>query len=161
MGEPLNITSIIRECALDLLETEPKVSAEHVVKCAYGRHPEVFAEEAEAMALTSARKIAASIMRSFSEDDSGDQLTMPGLGFPTAIAVVTPDGNYFVRADKAVWAEVEAGEQQRVSNVDRAVAKLDAYREGKEIVRPYMEPDPLCTVAQAVARISATQGETK
>lgn len=89
-------------------------------------------------------------LRSFSDDDGGEQLTIPGLGFPTAIGVVTPDGNYWVRTDKATWPEIEAGERQRMANVDAAVAKLDSYREGKELVRPYMEHDHSVDVAAAI-----------
>jgi hypothetical protein len=146
----MSVRSVLRECALDLLETESKVSAEHVVKCAYARHGEMFAEETEKMVLDHARKVAADIMRSFSDDDGGEQLTIPGLGFPTAIGVVTPDGNYWVRTDKATWPEIEAGERQRMANVDAAVAKLDSYREGKELVRPYMEHDHSVDVAAAI-----------
>lgn len=137
----MNVRSVLRECAAELLETEDRVSAEHVVRCAYTRHGEVFADATDKMVRDLARRMAADIMRGFTEDD-GSQLTIPGLGFPTAIAVVTPDGNYWVRTDKATWNQLCAGEQQRVDNVDAAVAKLDSYREGKETVRPYMESDP-------------------
>lgn len=138
----MNVRSVLRECALDLLETESKVSAEHVVRCAYQRHGAVFSDATDKMVRDLARRMAADIMRGLSDDDGGDQLTIPGLGFPTAIAVVTPDGTYWVRADKATWNELKAGRQQRLDNVNAAVRKLDSYDEGMETVRPHMEHDP-------------------
>ena len=150
MKEAVNVRAVLRECAVDLLAAETKVSAEHVVRCAYRRHGDLFAEATERMVLEHARRIAADIMRSFSEDDGGDQLTIPGLGLPTAICVASPDGTYFVRTDKATWPEIEAGERQREQNVEAAQAKLDAYREGKETVRPYMEHDHCVSVADAI-----------
>lgn len=142
MKDDVNVRAVLRECALDLLETEPKVSAEHVVRCAYQRHGEVFAQATEKMVIDHARRVAADIMRGLSEDEDDAQLTIPGLGFPSAIAVVSPDGTYFVSTHKATWNELVAGRNQRVQNVRAAQAKLDKYDEGMDTVRPYMEDEP-------------------
>ena len=55
-----------------------------------------------------------------------------------------------MRTDKATWAHLVAGEQVRTSNVDRAAAKLDAYRESMAYLRPIMEQRSNLTVAEAV-----------
>jgi hypothetical protein len=34
----VNVHAVLRQCALDLLETEPHVTVEHVVNCAYQHH---------------------------------------------------------------------------------------------------------------------------
>lgn len=161
MGEAMNVRSVLRECAMDLLETEPKVSPEHVVRCAYQRHGELFAEATEQMVLDAARRIAADIMRRFTEDeDENEQLTIPGLGFPSAICVVTPDGTYFVSTHKATLNELRAGRLQRVTNVNAAVAKLDRYDEGLDRVTPYMEADPDgMSVDDALAAMLEENGE--
>lgn len=153
MTAATTVRAVLRECILDLAETERTVSPEHVVRCAYQRHGDLFVEAQQKMVLDHARRLAADMMRAMTEDEGGEQLTIPGLGFPTLINVVTPDGGYFIRTDKATWPEIEAGERQRERNVDNAVAKLDAYREGKETVRPYMEHDHAVTVLEAIAAI--------
>lgn len=151
----MNVRSVLRECAMDLLETEAKVSAEHVVRCAYNRHGDVFADATEKMVLDYARKLAADIMRAFTEDeDDNGQLTIPGLGLPSAIGVVTPDGTYFVSTHKATLNELRAGRQQRVANVNAAQAKLDRYDEGLDRLTPYMEDEPdVTSVDDALARM--------
>jgi hypothetical protein len=146
----VNITSVLRECAADLLDTEPNVTVEQVVGCAYRRHGDAFTEASQQMVLASARSIVANLMRDLADDN--DQLQLPGIeGLPSAIAVQTPDGTYYVRADKARWPELQSGRDLRLSNVERAQAKLDAYDETLEVLRPYMERDDELTVAGAFA----------
>lgn len=135
----MNVRGVLRECATDLLETEPHVTVDQVVGCAYRRHGEVFTAATQAMVLAAAREIVAKVMRDLSEDDSPDQLSLPGLDLPSAIAVQHPDGTYYVRSDKATWEELMAGRQVRVANVSAAQAKLDAYDESCEVLRPHME----------------------
>jgi hypothetical protein len=70
---------------------------------------------------------------------------------PTAIAVPMEKGGfYYVRTDKATWSQLVAGEQVRAAKVERAAAKLDAYRESMAYLRPIMEQHPNLTVAEAV-----------
>lgn len=150
----MNVHAVLRECAVDLLETEPNVTVEQIVFCAYRRHGEAFAASAERMVLASARTIVAKLMRDLTEDDD-EQLAFAGFGgLPSAIAVQTPDGTYYVRADKATWPELLAGEDVRVANVTAAQAKLDAYRETLEQLAPFMRDDATVTVADAAAKMS-------
>lgn len=149
----MNVHAVLRECAVDLLETEPNVTVEQIVFCAHRRHGEAFAEHAEQMVLTAARAIVAKLMRDLTDDD--EQMSFAGFGgLPSAIAVQHPDGTYYVRADKATWSELLAGEDVRAGNVTAAQAKLDAYRDTLEQLAPYMQDDPSLTVAQAVQKMS-------
>lgn len=148
------VNAVLRECAVDLLDTEPTVTVEQVVGCAYRRHGDTFREQAESMVLAMARTVVAKLMRDLAEDD-GDQQEFPGFGgLPSAIAVQHPEGTYYVRADKATWPELLAGEDVRSSNVTAAQAKLDAYRRTLAALRPFMETDHSVTVAAAVQKMS-------
>lgn len=148
----MSVRSILRECAADLLDTEPSVTVDQVVACAYRRHGDAFAAATEQLVLRAARAEVAKLMRDLTEDD--EQQTLPGLSLPSAIAVRTPDGTYYVRADKATWGELVAGRAVRADNVAAAQAKLDAYDDTMDLLRPLMEPNPCMTVAGALALIA-------
>lgn len=145
----MNVHAVLRECATDLLETEPHVTVDQVVGCAYRRHGESFLEAQQQMVLAAAKTIVAKLMRDLT-DDEDEQLALPGIALPSAIAVQDPDGTYYVRSDKATWAELLAGREVRATNVSAAQAKLDAYDESVETLRPFMEDRPGLTVAEAV-----------
>lgn len=149
----MNVHSVLRECAVDLLETEPQVTVAQVVACAYRRHGDVFIQATEQMVQAAAKTIVAKLMRDLSEDDAPTQLSLPGLGLPSAIAVQTAEGTYYVRSDKATWDELLAGRQIREANVSAAQAKLAAYDESCDLLRPYMEGTGR-TVAEAVRLLS-------
>lgn len=151
----MTITSILRDCATDLLETEPTVTVEQVVNCAYRRHGDEFAAESERLVLASARTIVANLLRDLSDDEDDAQLSFPGLDLPSAICVQTPDGTYYVRTDKATWLELLAGRDLRMVNVQRAQAKLALYDESVERLREVMEADASLTVAEAIEKMAA------
>lgn len=150
----MNVHAVLRECAVDLLETEPNVTVERIVGCAYRRHGETFAEHAETMVLAMARTIVAKLLRDLTDDDGDEQMAFPGFGgLPSAIAVQSPEGTYYVRADKATWPELLAGRDVREENVARAQVKLDAYNDTLDELRPFMEADHRVSVAEAVDRM--------
>lgn len=152
----MNVHAVLRECAVDLLETEPNVTVEKVVDCAYHRHGDTFREHAERMVLAAARAIVGKLMRDLTEDDDAEQLTFAGFGgLPSAICVQTSDGTYYVRADKATWPELVAGRDVRAENVARAQYRLSAYDETLDTLRPLMAADPALTVADAVAALAS------
>lgn len=151
----MTIQSILRECATDLLETEPTVTVEQVVNCAYRRHGDEFAAESERLVLASARTIVANLMRDLTDDEGDAQLTIPGLSLPSALAIPAPNGTYYVRTDKATWLELLAGRDVRAVNVERAQAKLDAYADSLERLREVMEADLGLTVAEAIEKMAA------
>lgn len=150
----MSVHSILRTCATDLLDTEPTVTVEQVVNCAYRRHGGEFTDAAEKLILASARAIVANLMRDLSSDEGDAQLTLPGLDLPSALAIPAPSGTYYVRTDKATWTELVLGREVRAENVDRAQAKLDAYDESLETLRPVMEDDPTLSVADALDRLA-------
>lgn len=149
----MNIHAVLRECATDLLNTEPTVTIDQVVGCAYRRHGDAFNQATEAMVLRAARTIVANLMRDLSDDDGQQSFDLGGLELPSAIAVQHPDGTYYVRADKATWPELMAGRQIREANVAAAQAKLDAYDESCDVLRPHMEGTTR-TVADAARLIA-------
>lgn len=150
----MTVRSVLRACADDLLDTEPSVTVDQIVTCAYRNHPDVFAEHADRMMMQSARTLVASMMRELVEDDD-DQLVLTGLGLPSAICVQAANGTYYVRSDKATWVELCAGRGLRSDNVEAAQRKLDRYDQAVDALRAVMESDHSCTVAEAVARIAA------
>lgn len=149
----MKIRTVLRECAVDLLGTEPNVTVERIVSCAWSRHSDAFAEATTQMINQAAREIVANLLRDLTEDEEQDQLTLPGLGLPSAIAVQTPDGTYYVRSDKATWPELQAGRKVRVENVARAAARLDDYDEALANLAPIMEADHAITVADALRKM--------
>jgi hypothetical protein len=150
----MNVRAVLRECATDLLETEPNVTVAQVVGCAYRRHGDVFTSATQQMVEAAARDIDAKMMRDLSDDDGVAQLSLPGLELPSAIAVQHPDGTYYVRSDKATWDELLAGRQVREANVSAAQAKLDTYDESLDVLRPHMEGTER-TVADAVRLLAS------
>ena len=149
----MNVRTVLRECATDLLDTEPNVTVAQVVGCAYRRHGDVFAAASQQMVEAAARDIVAKLMRDLTDDDGPSQLSLPGLELPSAIAVQHPDGTYYVRSDKATWTELLAGREIREANVSAAQAKLDTYDESLDVLRPHMEGSGR-TVAEAVRLIA-------
>lgn len=145
------LNSILTECATDLLDTEDVVDVDQVVACAYSRYGDVFTQETERLVLDAARRIARNVMRDLSDDDTEQRL--PGIHLPSAIAMPRPDGSFgYVSAEKATWAVLQAGRELRITNVDRAVAKLDLYDATLARLRPFMEADPNLTVMDALRR---------
>lgn len=149
----MSVRSVLRECALDLLDTEPNVTVEQVVNCAYRRHGETFAEESERLVLASARTEVARLMRDMIDDDDDEQ-QLPGFGLPSAICVQSPNGTYYVRADKATWPELQAGRRVRSDNVEAATRKLDRYDDALAELEPFMAGDDEITVGKAVAMMA-------
>lgn len=148
----MNVHAVLRECAADLLNTEPNVTVDQVVGCAYRRHGDAFNEAQQAMVLAAAKTIVAKLMRDLTDDDGQQTLGFTDLELPSAIAVQHPDGTYYVRSDKANWDELMAGRALRESNVVAAQAKLDAYDESCDLLRPYMDGTGR-TVADAVRQM--------
>jgi hypothetical protein len=145
------LKSILRDAAVSLLESRDRVEAKDVVQKAKMQHADVFEQEQHRLVMEAAGRIAKEIMKELSENDEPPLLDLFGLSVPTAIAVPKEGrGFYYVRTDKATWEQLVAGEQTRAANVERALAKLDAYRESMEYLRPTMERYPDRTVAEAM-----------
>ncbi len=144
------LKSILHEAATSLLESRDRVEAPDVVLRARMLHADVFEREQERLLMEAAGRIAKAIMKELSENDQ-PTLSLSGLAVPTAVAVPKEKGGfYYVRTDKATWSQLVAGEQVRTANVERAAAKLDAYRESMAYLRPIMAQHPNLTVAKAV-----------
>ena len=97
------------------------------------------------------RTEVARLMRDMIDDDDGEQQSLPGFGLPSAICVQSPNGTYYVRADKATWPELQAGRRVRSDNVEAAARKLRRYDDALAELEPFMADDEERTVAQAVA----------
>lgn len=151
----MKIHAVLRECATDLLDTEDHVTVDQVVGCAWRRHGESFAEAQEQMVMVAARTIVRDLLRKMAEDDADNAQGSLFGGLPAAIAVPTPDGTFYVRADKATWPHLLAGRGVRADNVDAARTKLAAYDETLESLRPLMENDHDLSVAEAVRRLNS------
>jgi hypothetical protein len=148
------LKTILRDAAVSLLESRDRVEARDVVQKARMSNADVFEREQQRLLMDAAGRIAKAIMKELSENDEPPLLSLLGLAVPTAIAVPKEEGGfYYVRTDKATWVQMVAGERTRAANVERALAKLDAYRESMEYLRPAMERHPERTVAAAVKHL--------
>jgi len=146
-----SLKSILYDAATSLLESRERVEARDVVRKARMLHADVFEREQERLVMEAAGRIAKAIMKELSENDQPPLLSLSGLAVPTAIAVPKEkSGFYYVRTDKATWTQLLAGERTRATYVERAAARLDAYRESIAYMRPVMERHPNLTVAEAV-----------
>ena len=93
-------------------------------------------------------------LRKMSGGDANLQLSLPGFDFPAVIAVRDDKRVYYVLSANATLSELEAGELERIENVDAAQAKLDAYRSSLDRVRPTMLPNPSMTLGEALRKIA-------
>ncbi len=84
-------------------------------------------------------------------EDHGQMALFPGL--PAAIRV---DENRYVPRDRATWADLLAGRQERVENIANAEKALALYDNDIERLRPYMADDLGVTVADAINEMDAT-----
>ena len=151
---------VLNEAAVALLESQRRVRPGEVVRRARDLHAELFAMEQERLIMQAAERIAKQVIKDLSEDDDDErgpsacQLVLLDLALPTAIALPDEDGPgdtfVYIRTDKATWADLLAGGGVRDRNVERALAKRDAYWESVDYVRPIMEPRPDLTVAEAL-----------
>jgi hypothetical protein len=148
-----SLNSILYDAATSLLSRD-RVETRDVVRKARMLHGDVFEREQERLVTEAAGRIAKAIMKELSENDQPPLLSLSDLAVPTAIAVPHEKGGfYYVRTDKATWTQLLAGERTRTANIERAAARLDAYRESIAYLRPAMEKHPNLTVAEAVQLI--------
>ena len=97
--------------------------------------PDEVSRESEKLVYTAVLNMLKGIARS-SADASG-QLEL--WGFPQVIAVDNGEGYTYMKAVNATYGKLIIGCSIREENVERATAKLDAYREALDKVRPFME----------------------
>lgn len=136
-----SVKAAIGECVDIVLEGNDRATVDDIVSCAWDRHSELLYEHGNHLAWRQVRAIVKSIMRErTSDDDLHTQQTIPGLGFPSAIAIPTGANEFeYVRWDKATWSDLVAGREVRVANITNAQRQLDRYDESLERVRPVME----------------------
>lgn len=156
----MSLHSILAETTHALLDSDFRITATDVVERARKNNEAIFAAETDKLVMDAARRIVKEILRDLTQDDhaaSDDQVILPGLVLPSAIAVEDEGGNfYYVKAQKATRQELQAGRAQRVSNVLRAQKRLDQYDETLELLLPLMDDDDM-TVEDAVRLLSEGQ----
>lgn len=139
----------IRSTAVEL-STGQRVTVDEIAAAAEATHPDLISAESERLVHSAVRREVKDVLRSMSEDDDA-QLALPGLDFPSRLAVRDAAGAVvYVDTHVATWADLEAAEAERARHVAAASAKLDSFRRGKSRLRPYMG-EPTVTVAEAVA----------
>jgi hypothetical protein len=90
-----------------------------------------------------------------SSDDEQQQL--PGLAIPRILDIETEGETCLMRAEFAVWGELQAARSMRTLNVDRAVAALAEYDKALDRVRAAMEPFPAKTLGDAMAELGIVE----
>lgn len=122
-------------------------------------HPQIIRDHFEHLGNRQLLNEIKSILRAWSEDDhtSNDQMTLPGIALPTAIAIPAENESGYVyrSTSSATFEDLLAAEHVRLKNVERAQARLDQFRESLETLRPYMEHDRLVTVADAIEQMQS------
>jgi hypothetical protein len=134
---------------VDEMLAEGRVTPEDLVARMWKRHRDLLDGE-------SVRLINAQVWKSardYCRDVDDEQHELPGLGIPRVLDVTVPDGTYLMKAEEANWAELNAGRQVRVLNVDRAVRRLNRYDDGLEKVRPLMEQRPRMKLRTAMKQL--------
>lgn len=148
----MSLAERVRECAEALLDSgSGRPSPEHITDEVFARYETEVEEELTHRGREYVRRIVRDVVKRMGLEEA-DESQMSFFGLPSVINVVTGDGSYVVRAERAVWGEVSAGQQQRVDNVVAAQARLDAYRGAMSELRPFMEDKPRVTVAEALRR---------
>ena len=160
-----SLYGVLNEAAVALLESQRRVRPREVVQRARDLYADLFELERERLVMQAAERIAKQVMKDLAEDDdeergpSACQMVLLNLALPTAIALPDQDEArdefVYVRADKATWPDLIAGGQVRDRNVERALAKRDAYWESVDYLRPIMEKQPGLTVADAMRILRA------
>ena len=155
----LTIHAVLAESALVLLDQQRLVWPREVVLRAWELHADLFEREQRRLVMQAAERDVKQIMKDLTEDEeegrgTAAQLALFGLALPTAIALAdeegSEDGCPYVRTDKATWSDLLVGGKTRDRNVERALAKRDAYWESVDYLRPIMEQQPHLTVAVAL-----------
>ncbi|NBW23546.1 MAG: hypothetical protein EBR82_87950 [Caulobacteraceae bacterium] len=151
----MSFRSLLRDTAMEMVESGRPLIANDVVKEVQVRYPEEYAAEVDRLAFNACNREAKKLLKDLSEDDGKAQLTLPGLDLPSVIAIPCEGGDFVYRATYACTLdEVEAGRIVRASNVLAAQAKLDSYDENLRRLRPVMESHPGITVGDAAKIIA-------
>lgn len=123
-----------------------------------GEHAEDLKEDMEGMMRREAMREVQSYFSS-ARFEPPQQLIFEGMDLPHFIAVRHRGRETtFIKTELATFADLLAGELERIENVANARAKLLAYQESVERLRPIMKGNPTMTVAQAI-HILAEQSE--
>lgn len=149
-----NLNKLLIECAHAEL-AEGRCTVDDVAARAERLYGALIEAESKQLVRERIKDIVRKLLRDLADDDGSEQSqqALPGLKLPSAIAVRGKDEDiYYVRADMATWDEILAGLAEREQNIVRAVAKRDQYLEAVDRLRPWMESDPACTVADALRR---------
>lgn len=153
MSDGDSLRGVIVQCVDSALARDVAIQPMSIVVAAQRERPDLFVAESERLVTAAALAIAKRVLRSYADDadDEEEQVALPGLSLPAAIAVPEDGGGYYyVPAERATWSDLQAGREVRQANVGRAQGKLDRYDETCAMLRPYMEPFATRTVAEAV-----------
>lgn len=149
------LTNRLRETAHAVLAETGRCTVDDVTQRAESDHGGDIELEARELVHKQIKRIVKDILNSLTNDeDDQDQPVLSGLKLPSAIAVrrTEDDSYYYVRTESAVWAEIEAGLDEREQNIVRATVKRDQYETEMDRLRPWMADDPSVTVADALRR---------
>jgi hypothetical protein len=140
-------TNAVREFVSAALSNEDSLNLTSLAKCFIETKSKLIEEHAHHLVHKAVRD---EILRRTHErpEDSGQMSLFPGL--PAAIRVAEND---FRPRDRATWADLQAGRQERVENIANAEKALALYDDDLERLRPYMEDAPEATVADAIKRM--------
>lgn len=154
-----NWKQLLKRTVCDALDigrcTIPEIEA-----IAWEEYPEELATAKDSLFSSALRTHIKGLLDSFINSDAVEQMTLPHVHLPHAIAIPNGEGFYYIRTDLATWSELLAGRNTREENLHAAQKKLDEYDDGLGLLRPYMEGTNL-TVREAWAiHMSVENGAT-
>lgn len=153
MSEPATLHAALIEVAEHQISRPgARPTINDIVDVAEAQYPQLVAAQGEHLVRQQMGRIVRDALRQSARTSA--QLALPGLKLPSAIAVRENGSDvYYVATRQATWAELQAGETERVENVTSAQASLDEYREGLRILEPVMSDDLTLTVVDAVDKL--------
>lgn len=82
------------------------------------------------------------------------QVALPGMEPPAAIAIKDNNRRLYVGYYRATWADLQAGMEERATNISHAQRAFVDYQNKMDYLRPVMESNQTITVGEALAIIS-------
>lgn len=150
----MTISAAIGLVVEKILSGGGRVNAEAVLIGLRSDYEDVLIQEATRLAENQIWKIARDYARRGEESEDGEQqLVLPDIGIPRLLDIHSDGESYFLRAEDATLAELDHGRSVRVTNVERAQARLDKYEDGLEKVRHIMKTDPKMPLRYALKQL--------
>ncbi len=146
------LRSVSREVIEECLERGTEVGVDHMITVARTRHSDLFATESERLLMQALRREFKSLLDDMSK--TSEQLVIPGINLPAALALPRDGKVKYKRIDKANWSDLVLGRAVRYQHIVASQASLDEYDRSMEHLAPIMKQDPDILVGDAIRELA-------